>query len=1456
MRTDGFHPAVEAWFAKTFAAATAAQVQAWPAIRAREHVLVAAPTGSGKTLAAFLAALDDLVRRGLDGSLTDETQVVYVSPLKALSNDIERNLQVPLAGIRAELAARGLPEVEIRVAVRTGDTPARERAAMVKRPPHIVVTTPESLYILLTSERGREMLRTTRTVIVDEIHAVVGSKRGSHLALSLERLAALTGGTLPRIGLSATQRPIEAVARFLVGNVQDPCTIVDLGHVRALDLAIEVPGAPLETVMANEVWEEIFDRLAALIQSHRTTLVFVNTRRLAERVTKHLSERLGSERITSHHGSLARDQRLQAEQRLKRGELVALVATSSLELGIDIGDVDLVCQLGSTRSIATFLQRVGRSGHAVGALPKGRIFPLSRDELVEAAALFDCVRRGELDRVEIPFAPLDILAQQLVATLASEEWTEDDLFALVRRAEPYRDLDRARFDDVVRMLAEGFSTRRGRRSAYVHRDAVNGRLRGRRGARLAAITGGGAIPDNADYQVLLDPAGTYIGTVHEDFAVESTPGDIFQLGNTSWRILRVEPGRVRVADAQGQPPTLPFWLGEAPSRTRELSQAVSRLRAEIAARLDPAVTEDSETRHAEARAWLASIGVAPAAARQLVDYLALAHAALGTLPTQESLVLERFFDESGGMQLVLHAPFGGRVNRAWGLALRKRFCRKFNFELQAAANEDALVLSLGPTHSFPLAEVFDYLRAATARDLLTQALLDAPMFEVRWRWNCNRALAVPRFRSGRRVPPPLQRMQSADLLTVVFPDQVACAENLTGAREIPDHPLVAQTIHDCLHEAMDIDGLEAVLAAIEAGEVDLVARDVTEPSPLAQEILNGRPYTFLDDAPLEERRTQAVLARRWLDPDRASDIGALDPEAIERVRDEAWPTVEDADELHDALVVLGFVTVEEGARCGWTEHLQALSAQRRATVATLGTAEAGAWVAAERLPQLRRVFPALGLEPAITAPANGAFDADTPEGALVEIVRGRLEGLCATTAVALAADMGLPPSRIDVALVGLESEGFVLRGRFTPGATEVEWCERRLLARMHRYTLKRLRAEIEPVTPGDFLRFLLDWQHVTPSERLAGPNAVGAVLEQLEGFAAAAIAWEDDVLAARIADYEPAWLDAQCQSGRFVWVRLVPPRPVAPDGAATVVRAPGPVRSTPIGFLQRRHVPRWDAFLDTSRNDALRLSPAAQAVDAALERTGAAFFDDIAADTGLLRTQIESALAELVAAGRLHADSFLGLRALLVPASERRPLAGAARRRRRGPRYEITDAGRWVLRRRMPAPADDESLRSGLETLAQTYLRRYGVVFRKLIEREAIVPPWRDLLRTYHRMEARGDIRGGRFVAGFAGEQFALPTAVAKLREVRRAPASGTLVSLSAADPLNLVGLVTPDARVPALAGNRVLYRDGAAIAVREGGEVRILAPLDAAADWQVRQALVRRIGPPSRPERTRIAVR
>ena len=1739
-----FHPASRAWFEERFGQATKAQADAWPQIRAGRHTLIAAPTGSGKTLAAFYAAIDMLLQRGLNGELSEGVQILYVSPLKALSNDIQKNLEQPLNGIAEQLHLQGFAPVDIRIAVRTGDTPPSERARMAKKPPHILVTTPESFYLLLTSASGRAMLSTVRSLVVDEIHALLGDKRGSHLALSMERLQHLIssqssdqtndqgGRMLQRIGLSATQKPIDLVANYLVGNStgqsecdsgslgevevegagsrwpKADCAIVDSGFRRELDIRIEVPKSPLSALMSNDVWDELYGRLVELIESHDTTLVFVNTRRLSERLALALAERLGDDVVCSHHGSMSKDHRHNAEQRLKAGSLKVLVATASMELGIDVGSVDLVVQFSSPKSIATFLQRVGRSGHSINGTPKGILFPLTRDDLIEASALVHSIRRGQLDAIVMPEKPLDILAQQIVAEVSAQvhdrgrdgdasgyepgqkasrrdkskklsapdapendlwvqgaddfsdapankqpsnkepskeifqplatalaamrisgstklsspakpaptpaslevrkaalaaaraglrgteaeptsvcvsdqteavsvqaepeskqtdehvearsealseahskpqsdsvadpietslksdvyqketeeieetqetesfepmtpldSWCIDELYALVIKAFPFRELTKEEFEETLRMVADGYTSRRGRRGAHLHYDAINRRLRPRRGANLIALTNGGAIPDMFDYQVVLDPEDTVVGSLNEDFALDSMAGDVFTLGTHAWQILRVDGLKVRVRDAQGMNPTVPFWFGEGPGRTVELSQSVSNFRQQIG---DLILDESADA----AMQWcISAVGLPHSAASQVVEYLHAGMAALGAMPTRDTIIMERFFDEVGDMHVVIHSPFGSRINRGWGLALRKRFCKSFNFELQAAANEDSIVISLGSVHSFPLDEVFRYLQTTTVRDVLVQALLDSPMFEVRWRWNATRSLAIQRNRSGKRVPPQFQRMDAEDLIAHVFPDQIACAENLTGRRDVPTHPLVDQTIHDCLTEAMDIDALIELVGKIEREELTLIAKDLREPSPFAQEIINARPYAFLDDAPAEERRTNAIRNRSWAAPAEARDYSLLDASAIARVREEAWPLVHNAEELHDALQTLGYITAAEFAHNGFEKWRERLVLEGRLHQLVQHPQEL--LFATEDLPKFRVLFPECCAQ--FDTPSFLEGVCFEPEEALRDLVRSRLEGLGPVTAQRLADEVSLPCVKIDAALLALEVEGFVFQGKFTPRAEQagdgpVEWCERRLLQRIHRYTIDSHRKAIKPVSLQVYTQFLFDEHGLQPvrdddemprssaEPSLDGQTQLQRSLAMLDGISAPAASWEADLYPSRVSDYDPNWLDVLCISGRVTWGRYVQP---SASQRALHKGSSGPVKTTPIAIMSRANLDIWQAMARAQLKEAYEgprktrvgqdvpsvktFSSMAQRIEADLLTNGASFFDQIQSRSGLLKAQLEEGLAELVGAGRLNSDSFTGLRALLTPAAKKQ---GAHRRRRRSPMFGVEEAGRWsLLETFAPRPADTantdatatartetdaentrrssatpaiirqprasrpNNVRSGwgvldddqLERLISIYLNRWGVLFRSIIERELLAPPWRVLLRALRRMELRGTVRGGRFIAGVGGEQFAFQEAVDGLRSMAKevAAAKPRYHSLAASDPLNLLNLILPRRKLAKLLNNRVLFEDGIPIAVVESGEVKFLREVAPERQWALQQALVQKNFPP-----------
>jgi len=1502
------HSLVAEWFLGKFGSPTEPQEQGWPEILAGRTTLISAPTGSGKTLAAFLICIDRLVRKALEGALHDRTEVLYVSPLKALGNDIQKNLEGPLSEITALAAQRGLLMGEIRTAVRTGDTLMKERREMLRCPPHILVTTPESLYILLTADKSRAILRDIETVIVDEIHAVADDKRGAHLAISLERLDLLAKQPT-RIGLSATQKPIEVVAHFLTGNGRPAPAIVNIGHRRTMDLAVEVPASELGPIATNEMWGEIYDRIAELALQHRSTLVFVNTRRLAERVALHLGERLGEEQVAAHHGSLARKLRLAAERKLKNGEIRALVATASLELGIDIGFVDLVCHINSPRSIAVTLQRFGRAGHWRGAVPKGRFFATTRDDLVECAATIRAIRHGDLDRLEVPAAPLDILAQQIVAMCCCEEWEEDALFGTVQRASPYRELTREQYERVLEMLALGIAAKRGRYGAYLFRDQVNHRLRARRGSRLAAITSGGAIPETALYSVVLQPEEIVVGTLDEDFAVESNAGDIMLLGNTSWRITRVESnsGRVLVEDAHGAPPTIPFWRGEAPGRTTELSHHVGQLRQELSAllpntaplavpaaafELGPAVHDGGSTglqsgelcdsmtgfSHGEPRlkplperassarlkpcpstaeaeaqlpssmngaaesrplskpndngdegrtpsklkgrlrgigfspevqtavAWLKDeCGLDDAGAEQLVEYIVTGRAVLGEVPTQQTIIAERFFDEGGGMQLVVHAPFGARVNKAWGLALRKRFCRSFNFELQASATDNGLNISLAEQHSFPLADVFHFLQLETFQEILEQAALASPIFKTRWRWDANRSLALLRFQGGKKVPPQIQRIRSDDLLASVFPDVAACFENIEGDIKIPDHPLIDEVMKDVLTEAMDVEALRRVLAGIHDGSIRTLAVDTPVPSQFSHEILNANPYAFLDDAPLEERRARAVQLRRMLPEAVLNEVGRLDQDAIAQVREQARPEVRDADELHDTLQTLVALPEElpeeswQRAVLGWLPYMAELLESWRAVRVAVG--ERNYFVASERAADFSLIFPEAQFE---VSPPDLPSRSASREDALLAMVNGWMMHLGPTTAAAVSCLLGVAAKEIEQALLRLEASGIILRGNFTGSATgnephNCEWCERRLLSRIHHLTVASLRKQIEPVTAAQYMRWLLRWQHVAPQAQAAGERGLLEVVRQLQGFEVPANAWERCILAARVGNYDPAHLDQLCLTGAVGWGRLSP-HPATLEDAGESKRRVVPTSVAPITLFVREDAD-WmqPRSIESDQRQERLLSESGRSGLELLRRRGASFFADIVRGTGKPKAEVETALWELVAAGLVTADGFQNLRTLIHPHQRN---GSQTSRNSVKPR---NTAGRWSLLYTDP-PSDRYK---AVEATCWMLLRRYGVVFREVLARESNLPKWRELVIAFRRLEDRGELRGGRFVNGFLGEQFALPEAVESLRAMRNRPCTGESVTISAADPLNLVGIIVPGERVPAISGRFVTLRDG-----------------------------------------------
>ena len=1415
MNSYKFHRIVERWFKDKFPSPTDIQAASWPVIAQGHNTLVAAPTGSGKTLTAFLVGIDQLLRQSLEGELEDSIQIVYVSPLKALSHDVEKNLKAPISELMTCAKNEGQPHTKLRVEVRTGDTPSNKRQAINRKPPHILVTTPESLFLMLTSKKARENLRTVKTVVVDEIHALARDKRGSHLSLTLERLAHLSSFPIQRIGLSATQKPIEDIGNFLVGSRRE-VKYVNLGHQRELDLNIELPRSELSAVCSHEQWDEVYFRLKQLIDEHRSCLIFVNTRKMAERVAYFLSQYFDEGQITSHHGSLSKDKRLQAEEKLKNGELKAIVATASLELGIDIGYIDLVCQIGSPRSIATFLQRIGRSGHSIGAVPKGRLFALTRDELLEAIALIQCVKNGSLDSLEIPHAPLDILSQQIIAACSLEDWQQDELYNTLTRAKPYESLSKSDFDDLIKVVAMGYAKGR-QKFSYLHHDRMSRTLKGTKSGHLAALMSGGAIPEQGDFRVVTEGDRTFVGTVNEDFAIESARGDIFLLGNTSWQIAAVRSGEVIVRDAGGAPPSIPFWLGEAPGRTFELSKAFSDIRRDLAEQIqlpsnadDPLYRVDSlevfrdrpHPTYNPATEWLRTfIDIDDWAAIQACHYVAVQKAAMGLIPTQEEIVYERFFDPTGGMQLVIHAPFGMRINRGFGLALRKRFCRSFDFELQASADDNGVVLSLGPQHSFPIEQLFHYLTPENVQGLLEQAILQVPLFQIRWRWNATRALAVLRMQSGKRVPPALQRFRSDDLMTAIFPAQTQCKEHVTGDIELPNHPFVHQTMHDCLTEAIDIHRLHTVVSRIKEKEIHLIPKDMREPSPFSYQLLNANPYAFLDDAPLEERRARAVATRRGLALDVLSDLASLDQAAIDHVRAQAWPLVRSSDELLDTLKACGIVALRLAKE--WLELFDQLVEDGRACQAVIGSEPF--MMACEMRPLVEAAYTKVRFEPEFTLPEH-IDDTWSKEDALSQIIQQQLEISPVICLEDLASRLALAPSRLNTYLIALEGRGIAMRGKFCEDG-ELKWCARQHLIRIHKLTLEGLRAQIRPVGIATYMDFLFEYHGL--GHKRSEEAGLAVIIKQLQGFSAPLSIWEGEILPTRMENYQSQTLDQLCFQGQSLWGRIDRKERSESSDSPTAPR--NLAKNLPISIMERDAAP----WLTAPKEQDPQLSGELEVVYVCLKDSGSQFVNDIAKKTGLLPTQVENYLGQLATLGLASCDGLQQIRPSLKATTRRRgSLAWMAAAAPRG--------GRWGL---FPPVACDVPESERLTNWAWQLLYRYGVVFRDLLAREKSAPKWQEIAKTYRLMEARGEIRGGRFVDGVSGEQFALGEVIPMLRQ--RPQLSGDYVVISASDPLNLWGIITDEAKIKANPNSKLIYRFGRLVAVREKKQLTYVEPMN-----------------------------
>ena len=1324
-----FLPFVRRWFEDTFAQATRPQIEGWEAIASGRDTLIVAPTGSGKTLAAFLWALDHLHRLGLERRLEDRVYVVYVSPLRALNNDIEKNLRAPLAGIRAAAAAEGIKLPEVRVAVRTGDTLAPQRQAMTRRPPHVLITTPESLYILLTSERFRPAFAHTRFLIVDEIHALMGSKRGAHLALSLERLQALVeagGGARPqRIGCSATVSPIESALAFLTGaTARDPITI-DAGFTRDLDLQIVAPVDDFLTSESDMVWEATLQQIAELVQAHRTTLVFAQSRRAAERLARDLNDRITDGRVAAHHGSLSRRARLEAENRLKQGELRALVATSSLELGIDVGAIDLVVQLQSPRNIAAALQRVGRAGHLLSRTSKGRIIVTRGEELLEAAAVVRSIKERQLDRIVTPEAPLDVLAQQVVAAVAAESLTVDTLHARFKNAAPYRNLGREELVAVVRSLAEPLPAEVKGAAPRILWDRVNDRLHARRGSRFLALTSGGTIPDNGLYDVFVAETDLKVGTLDEEFVTESLPGDVFLLGSHAWKIVKVRSDRVLVEDAQGMSPTIPFWKGEHPSRSWELGLAVGRLRRDAAERLDAP----------DFVAWATdACGLDARAAGAMRAWLVKAGEILDGVPDDQGIVVESFSDEMGGRHAMIHAVFGMRINGAWGMVLREKLRRVFGIVAEASHVDDGILLSFAPGQVPPAPERLVTLVAPEEVDtLLGRALIGTPLFATRFRHCAIRALFIPRMSRGQRTPAYLQRLKADALL-----------ESVGGQ---PEFPVVAETLRECFNDALDVTRLKRLLERLHDGEMWRRHVDTPLPSPFVYPLLLAWDWAYLGAGHAEERRSDAVTMRKaW-----SVAAGPLRPEIVAAVEAELQKTspdrrARDANELAGILDDLGDLTAAEIAARALDDGegmIAALAAEHRVLVLEFPSGRK-AWAGAT------------------DAALYGSLATDAGlERVTLRLLRTRGP----VTAAWLAERYGLPADAATGALERLTARGLVRRGAFLAEAPAPQYVHIAVLDEIQRRQVHARRVPRPVASAEQFSAFLLRRHHLHPDHRLAGPPGVLASLELLQGEDLPVRVWEQDLLPARVENYEREWLDRLGLAGEMAWT--------------VFDKAPGERgRSPRVGAALRENI----GWLRENGSPPPELDARVKNVFLHLQLRGASFAQDLGRATGLSTPDVLSALWELFWAGLVTPDTFSAIVAGVTPARRPRESSGARRRRRgqsRGVLSQLPVVGRWSVL------GDEERLspEEREEARAQLLLARFGVVARELARGD-----WATMRHTLLRMEYGGEVVRGYFVQGLSGEQYALADALGDLEAPARRAEPHVLVNM--VDPANLWGRV------------------------------------------------------------------